>query len=251
MLQARKLRAVDAAVQEHAVHRIHRVLALLQPVAGRVDRIRHEVVTGDVEGIENGEGRHVIRRAHIGEDQPLELLHRIGRLADLGADRTRFGFARRLEDRAVDIKMPAVIAAANAALLDAAVLERRAAMCAVPTEQADLAALVAEDHQVFAEDADGNGEVLELRGHRHRMPEAAEIFAAGCAGAYMRQLLVFLQWPCHRVALVRLGCPACLFRHRLLPSRRALPHAAGARASANHAPPVPCIKVNYYSVRIT
>ena len=37
MFEAWKLRAVNPAMQEHAVIGVHRVLALLQPVAGRMN----------------------------------------------------------------------------------------------------------------------------------------------------------------------------------------------------------------------
>src|SRR5260221_14664826 len=104
--------------------------------------------------------------------------------------------------------MPAVIAAAYAALLDAAEFERGAAMRAVAMQEADAALAVAEDHQILAEDADRHRPAGELRGHRHRLPEAAVILAARRAGTDMGQLGILGDRQPRGVAVIGLGRPA-------------------------------------------
>jgi hypothetical protein len=105
-------------------------------------------------------------------------------------ERAAWWLAGRLEDASVDVEEPAVIAAADAALGDDAVLERRAAMGAVLVQEADVPREVAEDHQILAQDPDCQRQIGQLRCHRDRMPEAAHVLAAGCAAADPRQLFV-------------------------------------------------------------
>src|SRR5712691_755892 len=50
----------------------------------------------------------------LGKDQPAMLMHRIGAVAEAVLEGAVGRLARRLEDRAVDIEEPAVIAAADA-----------------------------------------------------------------------------------------------------------------------------------------
>ena len=51
-------------------------------------------------------------------------------------------------------------------------------MAAMRLEAADAPASVAEQHEVLAHGADLERELAEFRGHRHRLPEAAQILAA-------------------------------------------------------------------------
>ena len=69
-----------------------------------------------------------------------------------------------LEHAAVDVEQPAVIAAADTALGDDPVFERRAAMAAVPVKQPHALRSVPEQHKVLAQDPDGEGKIRELRG---------------------------------------------------------------------------------------
>ena len=91
-------------------------------------------------------------RPHVGEDQVVEDVQRIGAVTDLAAVGQRRAGAG-LEDRAVGRVVKAVVRAADAALGDHAVLERRAAVAAALLDQAVLAAAVAEEHEVLAQDA--------------------------------------------------------------------------------------------------
>src|SRR6185503_17661124 len=98
------------------------------------------------------EFRSQLRRAHIGEDEAVIFAHAIGALAEILLDAAGIGLGRRLEHGAVDIEEPAVIAAANAARRGNAEFERRAAMNAMAVQEAEPAALVPEQHQIFAEE---------------------------------------------------------------------------------------------------
>src|SRR5262249_32140875 len=113
------------------------------------------------------------RRPHIGEDETVQLAHRIGALAEILADAAGRGLGRRFKDRAVDIVEPAVIAAANAALGRNAELQRGAAMGAVLVQEAEPAALIAEEHQLLAQKLHQLRRLTELRAQQKRMPEAA------------------------------------------------------------------------------
>src|SRR6202011_5648485 len=93
--------------------------------------------------------------------------------------------ARRVDDRAVHIVVPAVIAAAYAALGDAAEFERGAAMAAMAVKNADPAAAVAKDDELLAEYVDGERHIGELAGEGDRLPIAPHHLTARRAGAGM------------------------------------------------------------------
>jgi len=100
------------------------------------------------------------------------------------------GLAGRLEDRAVTIEQPAVVAAADAPLADQAELERGAAMGAMQFQEADAAAPVAVGDEVLAEDADAPRQVAQFAGEDDRLPEAPQIFPARRPRPDAGQLLV-------------------------------------------------------------
>jgi hypothetical protein len=58
-------------------------------------------------------------------------------------------------------------------------------------QQTDSAAPVAKRHQFLAENLDPAGQVLQFVRETDRLPKAAQIFAAWCVGADMRQFYVF------------------------------------------------------------
>src|SRR6185369_13388372 len=89
-------------------------------------------------------------RPHIGEQQSPELLHRVRLQADLVLEAARLRLERLVDALAARVVLPAVIAAADAVVLDVAVVERRAAMPAELLDAADAARAVAEYQQVLA-----------------------------------------------------------------------------------------------------
>ena len=95
------------------------------------------------------------------------------------------GLAGLLETVALHVKQPPVIAAANAAFLDLAVLKRGAAVHAARIQKTDSTELVTKDDQILAE------QPYHLRTARHMgrrqdgLPVAAHPFAAGRPRTYL------------------------------------------------------------------
>ncbi len=161
------------------MRRVHGVFLDLQPVAlpqGR--RAGDLAVAGQVPGVEHREIGLLVRRAHIGEDQPLMLVHRIGAVEQPVLQGAVGRLARGFEDRPVAIEQPAMIAAADALVADQPEFERGPAMRAMQFEEADRAALVAKRDQVLAEDAQPPRHRAQFARQDHRLPEAPQIFAA-------------------------------------------------------------------------
>ena len=118
-----------------------------------------------------------VRRAHIGEDQPVTLLHRIPRLANALALAATLRLAGLVEAMAFRIEQPAVVAAADAGGFDAAVIQRGAAVAAACVQQSGPARGVAEQDQVLAEGAHLARRGAGVGGKADRMPVAAQQLA--------------------------------------------------------------------------
>ena len=135
-----ELRARERAVQHGHVVGIDHVLEMLQPVAGNdggaaaADRgiigLDEFAVVHLLQAFVGRQHRLFLGRAHIGEDQPIALLHRVPGLAHLVLELAALGFAGLFEAMALGVELPAVVAAADAVFLDLAVIERGAAMAA-------------------------------------------------------------------------------------------------------------------------
>src|ERR1051326_237361 len=94
------------------------------------------------------------KRPKIGPDEIQMLLNRIGGLLDGAVKVAAGGLRRTFEAVAFEVVKPAMIAAGDAALFDAAVGKRRAAVRAAVGEKSEPSVFRAEKHQIFAEDAD-------------------------------------------------------------------------------------------------
>ena len=195
-----ELGEADPRVQEHGVRRVHHVLLHLEPVAGVGDVVGHQPVARHGEGIQRGEAGPLVRRSHIGEDQPVMLLDRVGAVIEPVLERARRRLARRLQNPAVGREQPAVIAAAQAPGLDDAVFERGPAMAAMQVEQPPFAAARPEQHQILAEHAHPERQLADLGGDRDGLPEAPQVLAAGRAALDMGELRVLLR---HRRVVIR------------------------------------------------
>ncbi len=168
------LRAVGVAVRAHGVVRGEVALALLQ---------RLQVVVAR-------QHRHPVRRAHIGPDQAVALLHRIPGLARRFPVQAAVGLAGLLQAHALHAELPAMVAAADAVRLDVAIEERGAAVHAARIEQARPPRAVAEDQQVFAQYPDLLRPRGDVAGRQHRLPEAAHVLPAGRPRAHLGEELV-------------------------------------------------------------
>ena len=184
------MRAGHPRVQEHAVERVHRVLGHLQPVARVVDRIGHEIDAGQRERVEHRELGGELRRTEVGEDEAGEFPGRVGAVAELARDGAVRRLAGRLQNGAVHVEQPAVVAAADAALGDDSVLQRRPAVAAVLVQEAEPSREIAEQHQLLAQDLDQHRAFPDLLAHRHRHPEAPEVLAARGARAGVGELRI-------------------------------------------------------------
>jgi hypothetical protein len=144
--------AARQRVEKGEMRRIHAVFLDLQPIA-RPDRALagRELVAGQVIGVEDREIGLRVGRPHIGEHQPMVFVHRIGAVEEAILQGAVRRLARRLEDRAVDVEEPAVIAAADPLIADQTKFERGPAMRAVQFEEAHGTAPVAERDEILAQ----------------------------------------------------------------------------------------------------
>ena len=217
-----ELLAADAGVQEAGVDGIEDGVQHLEPVAPERRPVGHHLHVRQLEGVVDGELGHLLRRAEEGEHEPpvleggvrsephpaLQPLLRLRRLA------------RRLQQGAVDVEVPAVVAAADPAPVAGAVLQGGPPVRAAPVHEPDPRLAVAEQHQVLAQDPHRDRQVGDLRRQRHRMPEPPQVLAARSARADADELVVGLGVaPGSVPPVVRIGEPVERRRPR---SRRAV-----------------------------
>ncbi len=122
--------------------------------------------------------RQLLRRAHIGPDHAVALLHRIPGLPRRIAVQPAARLARLVQAGPVHRKLPAVVAAADAVRLDVAIEQAGAPVHAAGIEQPRPAGAVAEGQEVLAQDPHIPGAGSEQVRRQHRLPEPAHIFPA-------------------------------------------------------------------------
>ena len=147
-----ELHAAGTGVQVEHVDGVLGVLVDLQPVAGGG---QSERLAGGVRhplGVEDRKGRALLRRPEPGEQQAVVLVHRVGALHHVAADGAVGGLRPGPEDGAVDVVVPAVVAADDAPFGDDPVLQRRAPVRAVSVQKPRTPGAVTEQHQILAED---------------------------------------------------------------------------------------------------
>src|SRR6185295_15273504 len=131
--------------------------------------------------------------AQVGPDHLAELARRVGLDGDLAAHAGIGLDIRHVDALALDVVLPAVVHAAQAALLVATEEEVRAAVRAAWLDQADAPVRVAERDQVLSHDLDADRRAVG-RGHlareRDRQPVAPEVIAHRRTGAGADQDLV-------------------------------------------------------------
>ncbi len=164
-------------VHPFEMHGVAGVLLTLEPIAR--DLGEHDLAEAvlPVEWLPDRQLR-CRQRPHIGPEQPHAFLHRIGaRPATLLGARARIDeVVIRLLDAAPGlVHQPAVIVAANAALLDEAVAEIGAAMRTLPIEQPETAAEILIEHEILAHQTHGlDRVVVELARTADRHPIAPQ-----------------------------------------------------------------------------
>src|SRR5207237_8350043 len=105
----------------------------------------------NVEELVGGELRR-LAGAQVGEDDAGRFVAWIGPLADTLVEAAAGRFAGLLEAAPTDVVEPAVIEAAEPAILDSSVAQVGAAMRAVQTEQAGPPGLITKEGEFLAED---------------------------------------------------------------------------------------------------
>ena len=187
--------------------RIHRPLGRLGPVA--LLQLLGDVAVGGRDGgeIHLRQRRHMLRRTEVGPDVVAPLAHRIG--GDLHprqqavVGRPVLGHRRNVQAVAVHVELPAVVGAAQAAVLVAAKEQVGAPVRTARLDQADAALAVAEGEQVFAEDGgalgravgplqfareqDGHPEAAEQIAHRRARPGPVRVSVSFCALVSIRR----------------------------------------------------------------
>ena len=131
--------------------------------------------------------------AQVGPDHAAHLHGGIGRGADLVGEAELLGLVHHVHAPAVDVELPAVVHAAQAAVLVAAEEEGHPPVRAVLLEQADLAPAVAEGHQLLAQELDAHRWAIgfrQLPRQERRHPVPAHRVAHGGAGADAGRSLV-------------------------------------------------------------
>jgi hypothetical protein len=108
------------------------------------------------------------------------LVHGIGAVAEPIFQSAVGGLARGLEDPAINVEQPAVIAAADTLVGDQTELKRGSTMRAVWLQQADGAALVTENDEILPKDAQSPGQFAQLAGQDDRLPEAPRYSPQEC-----------------------------------------------------------------------
>jgi len=88
----------------------------------------HELVARQAIGIEDREVRRLVQWSHVGEHQPMILLHGIGAVIEAILQRAVPRLARGIEDLPIHVKESAVIAALNPLLTDQVELQQCPAM---------------------------------------------------------------------------------------------------------------------------
>ena len=185
-------------MQHRHMERIDDVLEMLQPVA-RNDRRPAAADRGIVgldefalvhrlQAIVARQHRLLLRRSHVGEDQAVVLFQRIPGLAHLVPEAAAVRLARLLQAMAGRVELPAVVAAADAVVLDLAIIERGAAMTAARMQQPRPALAVAKQDEVFAERAHLARRIAGIGGKSDRVPVAAQQLAHRLAASDLDQL---------------------------------------------------------------
>ena len=106
---------------------------------------------------------HFVGRAHVAPDKPAGFACRIGFMLHAVGYEAVGRLRRHLDDVAVYVELPAVIEAAQAAILVAREHQRGAPVRAIFVEHADAAFGVAENDEVLAEQTDLDRRAVRMR----------------------------------------------------------------------------------------
>ena len=174
----------------------------LQPPRQMAVRVR------DTRPLKLGQFRLQFGRSHVDPDQAAPLLRGVGLDLHLVAEVALRRLVGHLHADAVHVVLPAVVDAAQPALLVASKEEGRQLVRAERVEDANLALGVAEGHQVLVHDAEAHRRAVGLRQlvrNKRREPETTEKLAHRRAGPGLGQELVLYHGK-HSVASSVVAC---------------------------------------------
>ena len=152
----------------------------LQVVALHHELAHVDVVQRHLRPLELREGGLALRRSHVGPDKAAGLHARVGAGLDLVLERLALWRVRHVDAVARDVKLPAVVDAANAALFVPAKEQRCAPVRAVLVHQRGGAVGVAECDERFAQECHLYGVAVRSRKlicQQRRNPESAKYLA--------------------------------------------------------------------------
>ena len=180
-MQEAEMRGVDLAFQR------------LQPVAVALHQADVDLVRRQVEHLEAGQRRRLGALAHVDPDEAGALDDTVGLGLHLVLEILVLGHARHVDAVASNVVFPAVIDAAQAALLVAAEEQRGATMRAALVHHTHPARAVAEGDELFAKqhEAQRVAIALELRRLQRRQPVLPHQLAHRRAGADLREFRAF------------------------------------------------------------
>src|SRR5436190_24036262 len=180
-VQERNMAGIDAALDRL------QVVALLPPLGG--DAMRR----WQMHPLEVRQRRLFRRRAHVGPDHAAQLHARVRLELDALAYAAFFRLGGQVHAVAVHVVLPAVVRAAQPALLVAAEPERHAAMGTELVDEADAPFAVAERDQLLSQQLHANRRAIALRQlgvEQRRYPVAPEQLTHRRAGTGAGQELV-------------------------------------------------------------
>jgi hypothetical protein len=119
--------------------------------------------------------------AEISKDNPRKLLDFISGLTNAFFKTALGGLAGHLQDPTAYVVKPAVVAAAQAAILDMAELQRSASMQAPELKQAYPADIIAKKNEIFAQKSPADRSALQFQGKPNGMPIPAQHLSPGCS----------------------------------------------------------------------
>src|SRR5262249_24780212 len=160
-----ELTAADRGVQKGLMGRIDDVVHDVHPVAWldicHARRLgRFKMIARHLEGIVDGKIGLQFRRAHVREHQTTIFVKGISPMKQTILERTVVYLVGHVEDSAVNVKLPTVVAATDAVFLDFSERERGPAVTAMSLQKAGAALLVAEQDEVFTHYPDRDRKIL-------------------------------------------------------------------------------------------
>jgi hypothetical protein len=181
-----------ARVQEAEMRGVDLALQRLQIVAIALDEAHFDLVLGDIEDFERRQRRRLRARSHVDPDDAGALHHLVGLRLHFLLEARRWQ-ARHIEAIAGDVELPAVVDAANSAILVASQKQRCAAVRAAMVHDADSACAVAKGNQLLAEQHQAKRRAVarELRGHGRGDPITPHQLAHHGAWANAREFHAF------------------------------------------------------------